>query len=288
MRVIPARTPPTADNGLVPTDPGLFGPDSVTWRVHADPSMALAGLRALMLQTLHPLAMAGVAQHSDYRSDPWRRLQRTAEYVGVTTFGTTDEAQAAAARVRTLHASLSGVEPESGLPYRVDDPDLLVWVHCCETESFLSTALRCGLRVSAEDQDRYYEEQTGAAALLGLEADEVPASRAQVERFFTNVRPFLRPTAHAREAMRFLLWPPMPAKVELTTPARAGWTTLATTAAALLPRWARRAYGLPGLPTTDLGASAFGFALRTAALLIPEGVRTGPHVKAAQERLATR
>jgi uncharacterized protein (DUF2236 family) len=129
-------------------DPGLHGPDSVTWRVHADPSMALAGLRALLLQALHPLAMHGVIAHSDFRADPWGRLFRTAEYVGVTTYGTTEQARRAGARVRGIHRRLGGIEPESGTAYRVDDPALLRWVHCVEVESFLSTALRCGLRLS--------------------------------------------------------------------------------------------------------------------------------------------
>ena len=109
-------------------DPGLYGPDSVTWRVHADPSMALAGLRALLLQAVHPLAMSGVAQHSDFREDPWGRLFRTAEYVGVTTFGTTEHARRAGAKVRGIHRRLGGIEPESGIGYRVNDPELLRWV----------------------------------------------------------------------------------------------------------------------------------------------------------------
>jgi uncharacterized protein (DUF2236 family) len=146
-------------------DPGLHGPDSVTWRVHADPSMALAGLRALLLQALHPLAMHGVIAHSDFRADPWGRLFRTAEYVGVTTYGTTEQARRAGARVRGIHRRLGGIEPESGTAYRVDDPALLRWVHCVEVESFLSTALRCGLRLSEADQDRYYTEQLRSAEL---------------------------------------------------------------------------------------------------------------------------
>jgi len=125
-------------------DPGLYGPHSVTWRVHADPSMALSGLRALLLQALHPLAMSGVAQHSDFRQDPWGRLFRTADYVGVTTYGSTEQARRAGAKVRGIHRKLAGIEPETGTAYRVDDPELLRWVHCVEVESFLSTAVRCG------------------------------------------------------------------------------------------------------------------------------------------------
>jgi uncharacterized protein (DUF2236 family) len=263
-------------------DPGLYGPDSVTWRVHADPTMALGGLRALLLQALHPLAMSGVAQHSDFRSDPWGRLFRTAEYVGVTTYGTTDAANRAGARVRGIHRKLGGIEPESGQPYRVNDPHLLLWVHCVEVESFLTTAVRSGLRLSKAEQDAYYAEQLTNARLVGLTT--VPASRAEMADYFRDMQPELRVTAEARAAARFVLFPPMPTKVALT-PARPAWAALAGTAAAMLPRWARRLYRLPGMPTTDLGATAAGIAFRTGLLAIPSAVRDGPTLKEAKARL---
>lgn len=264
-------------------DPGLYGPDSVTWRVHADPTMALAGLRALLLQAVHPLAMAGVAQHSDFRTDPWGRLFRTAEYVGVTTYGTTAEATRAAARVRGLHRKLAGIEPESGRAYRVDDPDLLLWVHCVEVESFLTTAVRCGLRLSRAEQDAYYAEQVTNARLVGLSS--APSSRAEVADYFREVRPQLRVTAEGRAAARFVLLPPMPTRVALGTPARPAWAGLAGTAFAMLPRWARRLYRLPGLPTTDVGATAAGIALRAGLLAVPAALRDGPHLKDAKARM---
>ena len=267
-------------------DAGLYGPDSVSWRVHADPAMALAGLRALFFQALHPLAMAGVAEHSDFREDPWGRLFRTAEYVGVTTFGTTVEARRAGARVRGIHRKLSGIEPETGTPYRVDDPDLLRWVHCVEVESFLSTAVRCGLRLNGADQDRYYaEQQQIGAPLVGLDPSGVPASRAEMAAYFTGVRPQLRVTSEARRAATFVLWPPMPALVSLGTPARPAWVALATAAFAMLPRWARRLYRLPGVPVTDVAATAAGLAFRSGVLVVPDRLRNGPHVKQARQRL---
>lgn len=269
----------------LPPDPGLFGPDSVTWQVHGDPSMALAGLRALLLQAVHPLAMAGVAQHSDFRTDPWGRLFRTAEYVGVTTYGTTAEATRAGAKVRGIHGKLAGIEPESGHAYRVNDPDLLRWVHCCEAESFLSTAVRCGLRLSGDEQDRYYAEQTRQAALVGLDPGWVPADRAAMADYFGDMRPQLRLTEQARQAALFVLWPPMPSRIRLATPARPAWVAIAAASAAMLPRWARRLYRLPALPTTDLGATAVGLALRSGLLAVPGRLRHGPHVKAAQQRL---
>ncbi len=267
-------------------DPGLFGPDSVTWRLHADPSMPLAGLRALLLQSLHPLAMAGVAAHSDFRVDPWGRLLRTAEYVATISYGTTVEAERVAARVRGIHRRVRGIEPESGQPYRADDPELLRWVHCCEVDSFLSTYRRCGGRLRRWEADDYVAEQTVAARLVGLGPDEVPDSEAGLETYFRALRPQLKMTAEARRAARFVLFPPMPAWVSVGTPARPAWAGMASLAFAMLPRWARRMFALPGLPTTDVTASMAGRALRTSLLAVPPALRDGPHVKAARARLA--
>ena len=264
-------------------DPGLYGPDSVTWQVHADPSMALAGLRALLLQAVHPLAMAGVSQHSDFRADPWGRLFRTAEYVSVTAFGSTSEAQRAAARVRGIHGRLGGIEPETGLAYRVADPALLRWVHCCTVESFLTTAVRCGLQLSGGEQDAYYAEQVANGRLVGV--PDVPDSRAAMASYFVGIQPELRMTEAARRAARFVLSPPMPALVRLGTPARPAWAALAVAAGAMMPRWARRLYGLPALPTTDLAASAAGLAFRRGLLVVPDALRAGPQIKAARERM---
>ena len=256
------------------SDPGLYGPGSVTWRVHADPSMALAGLRALFLQAVHPVAMAGVAQHSDFQADPWGRLLRTADYVGVTTYGTTLEAQRAGARVRGIHRRLS-----------LDDPHLLLWVHCVEVESFLSTAVRSGLRLSRADRDRYYAEQTRNAALVGLDPTDVPSSVAEIDAYFERMQPELQVTPEARRAATFVLWPPMPSLVAVGTPARAAWVALAGAAFAMLPRWARRLYRLPGVPTTDAAATAAGLALRSGLLVVPERLRHGPALREAKARL---
>jgi uncharacterized protein (DUF2236 family) len=266
-------------------DPGLYGPDSVTWRVHADPSMALAGLRALFLQAVHPLAMAGVAEHSDFRADPWGRLFRTADYVGVTTYGTRAEAERAGAKVRGIHKRLSGIEPESGRTYRVSDPALLRWVHCVEVESFLTTAIRCGLRVSRADRDRYYAEQTVGSALVGLDPASVPGSVDEMADYFRDLQPELRVTSEARRTARFILWPPMPSKVAKGTPARPAWIALATAAFAMQPRWARRLYRMPGLPTTDAAATAAGLAFRSGLLVVPERLRHGPELKSARARV---
>jgi uncharacterized protein (DUF2236 family) len=252
-------------------DVGLYGPDSVTWRVHADPVMALAGPRALLLQALQPEAMAGVAGSSGFRDDPWGRLHRTAEYVGVTTFGTTAEAERAGARVRGIHRRLG-----------LDDPHLLLGVHCTEVESFLTTVTRCGLRLTAEDKDRYYAEQVANARLVGLPT--APSSRAAMREYFQSMRPELVATPAARQAARFVLSPPLSGRLTALKPA---WFGVAGVSIAMLPRWARRLYRLPGLPTTDVTATVAGIALRSSLLALPQHLRHGPHYRDAMARLAT-
>jgi len=265
---------------------GIFGPDSVTWRVHSDPVLVLGGMRALLLQALHPRAMAGVATHSGFRSDPWGRLRRTAEYVGVTTFGTAADAARAAARVRGVHRRLTAIDPDTGETFGIDEPDLLAWVHACEVDSFLSTARRAGARLGPAEADRYVAEQRRSAELVGLSADAVPADTAELAAYFAAIRPQLRATKDARAAARFVLVPPMPAWVRLGTPARPAWAALAGLAFALLPPWARRSYGIPPLPGNEIATTLAVRSLRLTLQLLPASAREGPALKAARARLA--
>ena len=268
------------------SDPGLFGPDSVTWRVQSDPIMWVAGLRALLLQATHPVAMAGVLDHSDFRADPWGRLTRTADYVGTVAFGSLDEVDEIGRRVRAVHAKVRGIDGRSGRTYSARDPHLLTWVHCCEVESFLTTFQRAGGGLSPAEVDTFYAEQTRAAAVVGLDPDAVPSSAAAMATYFRRMRPELRADGRSLRAARYVLAPPMPAWVQLTTPARPAWFAVAGLAGALLPRWARRLYRLPGLPVTDIAATVALRGLRTALHQAPERYRIGPHVRAARERLA--
>src|SRR4051794_6025489 len=267
-------------------DDGLFGPDSVTWRVHADPVLWIGGLRSLLLQALHPVAMAGVAQHSAFRRDAWGRLLRTARYIGTTTYGSTAEAQAAGALVRRVHRGLRGVEPVTGRAYGVEDPDLLRWVHCCLVESFLSTYQRAGGGLTVGEANQYVEEQTRMAPLVGIAARDVPATVDGLARYFNDERPELRASDDAFAAARLVVWPPMPLRVQLTTPARPAWTAITTLAVASLPTWARRLYRLPGLPVTDVAATVGLRVLAPMLRQLPQTYRESPHLRAARERLA--
>lgn len=265
----------------------MFGPGSVSWQLHGDPAMWLAGIRSLYLQALHPRVVAGVIQNSTFQSDPLGRLLRTANFVGVSTYGSSGEARALAARVRSIHRSLRVADPYDGTAYRVDEPDLLLWVHCAEVSSFLDVVVRAGYRLSAAQVDRYYEEQRRTAELVGLHADEVPASAREMDEYFTAMRPSLRAGADADTIYRFLHRPPLPARLR---PGLLAYEPLfGHLAFSLLPRWASRLYG--HLPYPSAVATTILCTFRTAALLAPPGtpyLGRGPHVQGAVDRIGPR
>ncbi|MGW0422366.1 oxygenase MpaB family protein [Streptomyces sp. NPDC003015] len=222
-------------------DPGLFGPSSVTWQLHGDPMMWVAGIRALYLQALHPRALRGVMQNSDFRRDAWGRLMRTANFVGTTTYGTTEAAEKAGARVRKIHGMLGATDPDTGERYGVDEPELLLWVHCAEIDSYLQVARRSGFRLTDELADRYISEHRVSARLVGLDPDAVPADQVEIAAYFEKVLPDLAATPEAREVDDFLLRPPTH---PLLVPAREVlWRRVAQLAYAALPPYAHELYG---------------------------------------------
>lgn len=212
--------------------------------VHADSSMFIGGLRALLLQSLHPLAMAGVAGHSDYRGDPWGRLQRTSYFLAVTTFGLATDAEAAIARVQAVHKRVRGVAAD-GRAYSAADPHLLRWVHLAEVDSFLSTYQRYGTAsLNAHGRDGYVADTAVVARALGVV--DPPTSEDELRAQLDSYRPELQGSAEARSAARFLLLrPPLPAI------ARAPYAVLASASVASLPAWARWPLRLPYLPLTE-------------------------------------
>ncbi len=190
-------------------DPGLFGPGSVTWQAHGDPMMWIAGIRALYLQALHPRAVRGVMQNSDFRRDAWGRLMRTAGFVGTTTYGTTEDAERAGARVRRIHRMLGATDPDTGERYGVDEPALLLWVHCAEIGSYLHVLRRSGFPLTDAHADRYLAEHRHSARLVGLDPATVPADRAALAAYFARVRPELAAGDDAHEVDDFLRRPPV-------------------------------------------------------------------------------
>ncbi|MGF1662978.1 MAG: oxygenase MpaB family protein [Kineosporiaceae bacterium] len=268
---------------------GLFGPDSVTWRVGREPAALVAGLRALFQQSLHPTVAGGFDALSDYRTHPWLRLTRTAEYVAVTTYGTVEQAERAGAAVRRGHAR-SFPDPGTGAPRRLDEPDLLLWVHACLVDSFLDVTTRSGLDLTDAERDRYVAEQVRSAELVGLDPGTVPAAAASLADHLAGRQPSLRLTPAAVDAVALLMAPPLPVRLELLTPARAGWTTLAALAWGSLPRWARERFPVPdGLePLTQVAVTAGLRALRTAGRAVRAVVpaaRRHPYESAARRRL---
>lgn len=241
-------------------EPGWFEPGAPIQHVHADASMFIGGLRALLLQSLHPLAMAGVAQHSGYRSDPWGRLQRTADFIAATTFGPATEADRAVRTVQQVHERVHGIAPD-GREYSADDPHLLAWVHAAEVDSFLAAHDRFGEDpLVGADRDRYVAECAVIADALG--AEDPPRSEADLRARLRDFRPELRATPAARDAARYLLvQPPLPLM------ARPPYGLIAAAAASLMPAWTRLPLRLPFLPITET------IAVRPAGDLVTQTIR---------------
>jgi uncharacterized protein (DUF2236 family) len=221
-----------------------FAEDRPVRRVHGDSSMFIGGIRALLLQSLHPLAMAAVAQHSDYRGDPWGRLQRTSYFLAVTTFGQASDAREAIARVKAVHRHVTGTAPD-GRPYAASDPHLLTWVHIAEADSFLQAHTRFGVQpLDQAGRDGYVADMARIGIELGV--PDPPRTEAELADRIGQFRAELTATADARDAARFLLIsPPLPVI------ARAPYGVLAAAAVSLLPGWARRPLRLPRLPVTE-------------------------------------
>jgi len=217
---------------------GLFGPQSVAWRVHGDVTcMMVGGISGLLLQMLHPAVLAGVWDHSKFRADMRGRLRRTARFIALTTYGSRAEAEAVIARVRGIHDHVCGVLPD-GRPYAANDPSLLAWVHLTETTSFLNAWVRYAEpAMPASDKDRYFAEMSVVGEALG--ADPIPRTRAAARVLFEAMRPLMRCDSRTREVARLVMTQPMPnlmAEPLQALTVQAGID--------LLPDWARRMHGL--------------------------------------------
>ncbi|GAA2916209.1 oxygenase MpaB family protein [Streptosporangium fragile] len=260
-------------------------PHTVTWLVHIDRSMWVGGVRGLMLQALHPLAMRGVWQNSTFQEDPFGRLRRTADFVGRVTFGSPAEADEIGRRVRGIHRQLRIDDPDTGKVHRVDDPELLLWVHCAEVSSYLSVARRAGLGLSDRQADRYLAEQRRSATYVGLHAEDVPGSMAELEAYFASVHSRLRVTPEAASTVRFLLWPRLPAELRALTPGKPAYFPFGALCYYSLPDWARRMYGvLPEVPASTVTAGLRAFRLAMNA--VPEHVHDHAFMPGTREMLS--
>ena len=224
--------------------PRWFEPGSPITRVHGDAAMFVGGIRAVLLQTLHPAAMTAVAEHSGYRGDMWGRLARTSRFIAVTTFGTADDAQQAVDIVRAIHDRVTGTMPD-GTAYAASDPRLLLWVHVAEVDSFLRAHQVYGQQpLDQAGRDTYVAQCAEVARRLGVL--DPPTTEAELAEVLDGFRPELRATEHAREAVSYLIWHP-----ELPLAARPAYGVLMAAAVGLMPRWSRRPLRLPHLPVTE-------------------------------------
>lgn len=245
-------------------EPGWFADDAPIRRVNSDASMFVGGLRALLFQSLHPRAMAGVAQHSDYRHDPWGRLQRTADFLAATTFGPASEAERAVAIVHRVHHDVVGTTSD-GQPYAANDPHLLRWVHLAELDSFLAAHDRFGAEpLRGPERDSYVADAAVVARALGVIAP--PVTERQLREQLRAFRPELRGTREARDAARYLLLhPPLPVA------GRAAYGLIAAAAVSLMPVWTRWPLRLPWMPVSEatLGRAVGDAVTKTLRWAIP-------------------
>jgi uncharacterized protein (DUF2236 family) len=224
--------------------PRWFAETDPIWRVHADTAMFVGGIRALLLQSLHPVAMLGVSQHSGFRGDPWGRLQRTSRFLATTTYGTIPDAERSIRIVRAIHGRVRGTTP-AGQEYRADDPHLLGWIHVAEVDSFLTAYQVFGSApLTAAEADAYVRQSGAIAERLGVV--DPPQTVAEIDRLIADYRPELGLTPAASEAAELLLKDP-----PLAGPPKLGYAVLAAGAVSVLPPWARATLRLPTLPATD-------------------------------------
>lgn len=216
-------------------------PDDAICEVNGDASMFAAGLTALLLQSLHPQAMAGVADHSDYRGDPWGRLQRTSEFIATTTFGTISDASALIRTINHVHRTVVGTD-HRGLPYDARDPHLLRWVHVAEIWSFLECHRLYGRApLSVQRQDEYVRQSSRTGLMLGVK--NVPLTVQELNDALEEYRPELESSPAALDARHFLLHEPPVGWTD-----RPAYSLLREGAVAALPGWARSMLDLPDGP----------------------------------------
>ncbi len=253
--------------GAAGADAGLFGPGSVTWRVAGEPVMWVAGLRAMYLQALHPRVMRATWQNTAFArpGQAWGRFVRTVEFVRTRTYGTTAEVERAGQQVRRVHAALAGRDAD-GSVIRLDEPELLLWVHCGEISSYVDVARRSGIGLSAAELDRFVDEQRRSAAVVGLDPALAPASVAELDAYYERMRTRVHACPEARQALRRSFVPDVPWPY---TGLRLAIPPLNLIGFATLPRWARRLYGAPGSPATDLSATLALRAIRLATARVP-------------------
>jgi uncharacterized protein (DUF2236 family) len=256
-------------SGAPRTDPGLFGPDSISWRVHRETTVLFGGARALLMHAAHPLVIAGATETGFYERNPWKRLERTLSLTYALTFGTSEEALAAAGRINEVHRRVRGVDRVTGMRYDAMDPDLLLWVHGCLVDSALLFERLTVGRLTADERERFHREQLVGAELLGLSRDRVPSTVAGLRAYIAEVvaGDGLRVTPAARRVAALIRTPPPEAEWRPILRAVAWW------AFGTLPARLRTMYGVRWGPGRDAALRASLAVVRTGRPAIPRRFR---------------
>lgn len=267
---------------------GYFGPGSVAWKVHSHPIILVGGFRALMIQSLHPLAMAGVTHFSDFRENPLRRLRQTAGFVHTVVFSDTATVDKMAARVRSIHARVQGTDPVTGGQYSATDPATLLWVHCAEAHSFLDAYRTFAGDLTEAEQDRYLAEYVVAGELIGIPREDIPASKAEYREYFRSMLPELRTSETARGTVDFV------ARQRLRSVPMKEWpfaVNLKFAGRSAVTRMPRSLRELAGLPDPGPGEWAIGEWTKVNAKAIELALRSDRMAEAfgrvAQKKLGT-
>ncbi len=270
-------------------DAGLFGPGSVSWQVLREASVMIGGVRALLMHAAHPLVVAGARQTGMYERDPWRRLERTLRQTFTVVFGTRQEAAAASRRIDDVHRAIKGVDTVTGLPYDARDPELLLWVHACLVSSFLHFERLTIGRLDDAGRQAFHVEQLATVAPLGLPADRIPPTFAELEAYLDGVMASgaLRPTDGARSVAALVRDPPD------GVPRRWLWRLVSFLAFHSLPPELRSLYGVRHTRVDELRLRAVCGAMRLDRPLMPPQLRfiapallAGARLRGQQVRVA--
>ena len=262
-------------------DPGIYGPDSVSWKVHKETTVLFGGARALLMQAAHPLVIAGARQTGFYQRNPWKRLERTLQLAYTITFGTRAEALAAAEQINEVHRRVNGIDDVTGLPYDAFDPELLLWVHACLVDSaLLFEELTVG-RLRSEEREQFHREQMVGAELLGLPRSHipptVPALRAYIDMIVESDE--LHVGTSALAVADTIRHPPPEAEYHQVLAAVSFW------AFGTLPGPLKKQYGVRWSPLHAIALRASLRALRTARPALPRRFRVIEPAAHARTRL---
>ena len=262
------------------SDPGLFGPTSVSWRINREALILAGGSCALLMQLAHPAVAAGVADHSDFRSDPLARLRRTLRATYAVVFGSTRRAERSIGRMNAIHAAVRGTVPETGAAYRALDPSLLLWVHATLVDTALRVYERFVAPLSAVEAQAYHAEARLIAVRLGVPHETMPATldelRAEMDRLIRSGEVAVTPTARA--LAQAVLYP-------TRFPPRPAWDLAHLVSLSVLRPEIRRGYGISWPAGRERGVEILASASRRLLPLVPAPLREVPAARSAERRL---